>query len=194
MPGDSKGELTVQIRLGATNGTDGNSYTVSNLKIEEVTFQTTQSPETREVTDPITQRGYSTKLEKSRDKVVMRIDRTPTDGREAWKNKLFVVTGTTLKAGQKYRISMNVKSVIPAPFEVCFNNGDEEKGLGAMFGLLATPAGQYVEYVCYPKQDIRLSLQLSLGNCSAPNSIFVSNVKVEKAGAVELVSDTVYNF
>ncbi len=194
MPGDSKGELTVQIRLGATNRTDGNSYTISNLKIEEVTFQTTQFPETREVTDTITQRGYSTKLEKSRDKVVMRIDRTPTDGREAWKNKLFVVTGATLKAGQKYRISMNVKSVIPAPFEVCFNNGDEEKGLGAMFGLLAAPAGQYVEYVCYPKQDIRLSLQLSLGSCSAPNSIFVSNVKVEKAGAVELISDTVYNF
>ena len=30
-------------------------------------------------------------------------------------------------AGEKYRVSMDVKSIIPAPFEVCFNNGGVEK-------------------------------------------------------------------
>ena len=37
-------------------------------------------------------------------------------------------------------------------------------------------------------------LQLSLGNCTAPNTIVLGNVMVEKAGAIELVSDTVYTF
>ena len=194
MPGDSRGELTLQIRLGKTNGTGGNTYTVSNLKIEEVTFRYTQTPETKEAVSVDTQKGYQTKLERKAGTATLKLDKTPSEGREPWKNKLFVVPGTTLRAGQKYRISMDVKSIIPAPFEICFNNGGEEKGLGAIYGLLATPSGYHVEYVTYPKQDTLLELQLSLGNCAAPNSIIVSGVKVERAGAVDMVSDTVYTF
>ncbi len=70
----------------------------------------------------------------------------------------------------------------------------EEKGLGAMFGLLSTPSGQYVEYVTYAKQDTDLVIQLSLGTCAPPNSIILDHVKVEKAGNVDLVSDTIYTF
>ena len=69
-----------------------------------------------------------------------------------------------------------------------------EKGLGAIFGLIATPFGQHVEYVTYAKEDVQLVLQLSLGNCAPPNSVILSNVKVEKAGAIDLVSDTIYTF
>ena len=36
--------------------------------------------------------------------------------------------------------------------------------------------------------------QLSLGNCTTPNTIILSDVKVEKAGGIYLVSDTIYNF
>ena len=97
-------------------------------------------------------------------------------------------------AGEKYRVSMDVKSIIPAPFEVCFNNGSVEKGLGAMFGLLSTPSVQHVEYVTYARQDTQLVIQLSLGNCSAPNSIILSNVSVQKAGRIDLISDTIYTF
>ena len=132
MPGESRGELSVQIRLGKTDGTAGNTYTISNLRVEEVTFQYTQTPETKAVTSLSTQGGYITNLDKSRDRATLRIDRTPSEGREAWKNKLFVETGVTLRAGQKYRVCMNVRSIIPAPFEVCFNNGEEEKGVGAI--------------------------------------------------------------
>ena len=194
MPGDSKGELTLQLRLGKTNSTAGNDVTVSNLKIEEVTFQYSQTPETRETTVLDNQRGYVSTLEKSPSRASVRIEKTPADGREAWKSKLFINTGATLRAGTKYRISMEVKSVIPTPFEVCFNNGAEEKGLGAMYGLISTPQGRYVEYVTYAKQDTQLVLQLSLGNCQAPNTLVVSNVSVEKAGGIELVSDTIYSF
>ena len=194
MPRDSKGELSIQIRLGKTDGTNGNRYTVSNLKLEEVTLRYTQTPETKDVTTLDAQPGYVEHLEKSRDRATVRVEKTPSEGREPWKSKLFVETGVTLKEGEKYRVSFDVKSVIPTPFEACFNNGGEEKGLGAIFGLIATPSGQYVEYVTYPKQDTQLVLQLSLGNCTAPNTIVLGNVMVEKAGAIELVSDTVYTF
>ena len=193
-PGDSKGELVLQLRCGKTDGTDGNTYTVSNVKIEEVTFQYTQTPETKEVTTLDKQNGYIEQLEKTRDRATVRIEKTPAEGKEPWKSKLFVETGVTLKEGQKYRISMVLKSIIPAPFEACFNNGGEEKGLGAIFGLISTPSGKYVEYVTYPKQDTQLVIQLSLGNCSAPNSIMLESVKVEKAGKIDPISDTIYTF
>jgi hypothetical protein len=54
--------------------------------------------------------------------------------------------------------------------------------------------GQYVEYVTYVEADAPLVIQLSLGNCPAPNTIFLSDVKVEKAGKVNLDSDTIYSF
>ncbi len=194
MPGESKGELSLQLRFGQTNGSDGNRYTVSNLRISEVGFRYTESPEIKAVAALDTQPGYSERLEKTRDKLTLRVDKTPKTGMEPWKSKLFIQTGTTLKAGEKYRVSMVVKSIIPAPFEVCFNHGDVEKGLGGMFGLLSSPSGYLVEYVTFPNEDIDLVLQLSLGNCASPNTLMVSNVKVEKAAETFQVSDTIYTF
>ena len=193
-PGASKGELNLQIRLGQTNGTDGNNYTISNVKLEEVTFKTETKPEKKVVTTLWTHETYKSTLEKTPDKATVKVGKIPAEGREPWKTKLFVYTGTKLKEGEKYRVSMIVKSIIPTPFEVCFNNGDEEKGLGAMFGLISKPSGQYVEYVTYAKQDTDLVIQLSLGNCAPPNSIILEKVAVEKAGRIDLVSDTIYTF
>lgn len=190
MPGYSSGELVVQFRPGQTDGTEGNTYMISNLRIDEVTF----APGSVPVVTLDTQPDYTEHLEKTHDRATVVIEKTPAEGREAWKSKLFVDPGVTLRAGQKYRISMNVRSIIPAPFEVCFNNGSVEKGLGAIFGLLSNPSGQYVEYVTTPKKDISLVVQLSLGNCASPNSIILDRFKIEKAGETELVSDTIYTF
>ncbi len=193
-PGDSKGELTIQIRLGKTDGTEGNTYTVSNLKLDEVSFSTTATPETKEVAELFTHTGYTAVLEKAHDRATVRFQKTPSTGMEPWKTKLFVETGVDLKAGQKYRVSMDVKSIIPAPFEVCFNDGAEEKGVGAVFGLISIPSGQRVEYVFYAREDAHLVIQLSLGNCSAPNSVILSDVAVEEAGDLNFLSDTIYTF
>ena len=190
LPGYSSGELVVQFRPGQTDGMEGNRYWISNLRIDEVTF----APGSVPVVTLDTQPDYIEHLEKTHDKATVVIEKTPAEGREAWKSKLFVDPGVTLRAGQKYRISMNVRSIIPAPFEVCFNNGSVEKGLGAIFGLLSNPSGQYVEYVTTPKKDISLVVQLSLGNCASPNSIILNRFNIEKAGETELVSDTIYTF
>ena len=194
MPGSSKGELVLQIRLGKTDGTDGNDYTVSNVKIEEVSFQTKQTPEEKAVTVLWTHETYQSTLTTTPDKATVKVGKIPAEGREPWKTKLFVNTGAKLQEGQKYRVSMIVKSIIPTPFEVCFNNGEEEKGLGAIFGLISKPSGQYVEYVTYAKQDTDLVIQLSLGNCAPPNSVILDSVRVEKAGEIQIVSDTIYSF
>ena len=194
MPGSSRGELVLQLRFGCTDGADGNRYTLSKLRIEEVGFTSTSTPEKKETTTLWTHDSYTAALEKTPERATVRMEKTPAEGMEPWKTKLFVETGVKLRAGQKYRISMDVKSIIPAPFEVCFNNGEVEKGLGAVFNLMATPYGQPVSYTAYVKEDTQLVLQLSLGRCTAPNSIILSGVKVEKAGAIELVSDTVYSF
>ncbi len=194
MPGDSRGELTVQIRLGKTNTTGGNTYTISNLKIDEVTFTTTATPEEKAVTELWTHETYQSTLEKKSDKAIVRIGKIPAEGREPWKTKLFVETGVDLKAGQKYRVAMDVKSIVSTPFEICFNDGDVEKGLGGLFGLVATPTGEFVEYVTYPKQDTHLVIQLSLGNCAPPNRVILGNVRVDQAGETRLVSDTTYTF
>ncbi len=194
MPGDSKGELTMQLRFGKTNGTDGNTYTISGFTVEAVTFENRTIPDIRDVSVLTLQEGYQAELVKTPDKDTVRLVETPVEGREAWKNKLFIHTGATLKADGKYRVSMKVKSIIPAPFEVCYNDLDVEKGLGGIFGLLSRPAGLIVEYTTYLKKDIPLVIQLSLGNCATPNNIIVEDVKVEEAGNINLISDTVYTF
>ena len=194
MPGN-KGEIVLQLRFGETNNMSGNTYTVSNFKIEEVTFVAARTPEIKNVVENDTQDGYSAKLTKTPNRASLQLLHTPgEDQLEAWKNKLFVYSGVVLEPGQKYRISFNVRSIIPTPFEVCFNNRDVEKGLGAIFGLTALPAGHHVEYTIIADQSAQLVIQLSLGNCTAPNTIFLSDVKVEKAGKFNLVSDTIYHF
>ena len=55
----------LQLRCGKTDGTDGNTYTFSNLKIEECAFRYTQTPEVKKVTTLDTQNGYIEKLPRS---------------------------------------------------------------------------------------------------------------------------------
>jgi len=194
MPGDSKGPLTLQLRFGETDGMDGNAYTISNFKLEEVEFVTAYNPEIKDACVNDVQDGYTATLKRTRDRASVQLVSTPEEGREAWKNKLFVYTGVVFEPEQKYRVTFNVSSIIPTPFEICFNKSDEEKGLGGIFGLTALPQGTYIEYTTYAKEDAPLVVQLSLGNCTAPNTIFLNDFKVEKAGKINLASDTIYHF
>ena len=195
MPSGANGELVMQLRFGETDSTSGNTYTISNFKFEEVTFINMLRPEIKEVCELAVQDkdGYAAQLTKAPNLATVDILSTP-EKREAWKNKLFVYTGVVFEPGQKYRISFDVKSIVPTPFEICFNNRDQEKGLGGLFGLTTKTYGEYVEYCTYADKVAQLVVQLSLGNVVAPNTVFLENVKVEKAGTINLVSDTTYSF
>lgn len=193
-PGQPKGELVLQIRLGQTNATSGNSYTISNLKLEEVSFTTTTTPETREVTELWTHNGYRAELKKTAKTAVVNFREVPAEGREPWKTKLFIDTGVTLQKGEKYRISFEAFSNMDTPLEVCYNRDGEEKAVGAIYGLTTTMEPQVVEYVTYAAEDAHLIIQLTLGNATAPTTFNVGHVKVEKAGTTSQVSDTIYTF
>ena len=52
-----------------------------------------------------------------------------------WKSKLFVKTGVELEANTKYKVVADVSSSKQMSFEICLNNGEEEKGFDALYGL-----------------------------------------------------------
>lgn len=192
-PGDSKGELVLQIRVGETDGTDGNVYTVSGVKIEEVTFERKEQEITKATVTTFVHETYGAATEKTANTATMRITRSPQNA-EPWKAKLFIETGVTLQVGQKYRIRFDVRADQETGYEVCFNNGGEEKGLGAMYGLTAYPETRTVEYTVYAIRDTDLVVQLSLGDVAAPNAVTISDLRVEKAGAMTTVSETAFTF
>lgn len=193
-PGDEKGELVLQIRLGKTDGTEGNVYKVSNVKVEEVTFKTTTTPEIVTVTTLWTHEDYSADLTTTEDSASVKIVKVPSDGKEPWKTKLFIDTGVTLKEGEKYRITFEAVGSTDIPFEVCYNRDGEEKGLGAIYGLTATAEAQVVMYTTYVGRDTHLVIQVSLGNASAGNVFTIRNLKVERAGSVKPLTEAVYVF
>lgn len=190
----TKGELTLQVRLGKTNGTDGNTVTVSNIVIEEITYKTVEQEQSNAVSSVWAHDDYGATITATEKSAVVRLEKAPASGREAWKVKTFIDTGVTLKAGQKYRISLDVSAEADAPYEICFNHDGAEKGFGALYNLTATKAAQRIEFTAYAAVDTHLIIQVSLGNCTAPNTITVSNVQVNEAGALQVVSDTEYGF
>ncbi len=189
-----QGELKVQIRLGETDDTSGNSYTIRNVQVEKVTFETLVRTAYREATELWTHEDYAGTLITTGYSASARLTKTPAQGKEAWKTKLFVETGAKLQAGQKYRITFTVVGSNGMPYEICLNNGGEEKGLGGIFGLSGNPGGEPITYVTTPDKDIDLVLQFSLGNAASGNTLTVRNLRVEKAGASSLVSHTTYTF
>ena len=163
------------------------------MKIEEIKYKTESVDLKKQTVTASVQDGYQTSIGKTVENATMRISTTPQNA-EAWKVKLFVNTGAYFKAGNKYRIRFDVSADTETGYEVCFNHGDEEKGLGALYGLSAGPKAQVVTYTVYAMHDIDLVLQLSLGNCAAPNALTIGNVHVEEAGTLIPVSETVYTF
>ncbi|MBQ7465701.1 MAG: hypothetical protein IJS55_04185 [Oscillospiraceae bacterium] len=189
-----QGELSIQIRLGATNGADGNSYTISNIRVEQVNYVTTLVPVIRSVTELWTHEDYAAELTATAGAATVRMTTVPAQGKEAWKTKLFVETGAKLQAGQKYRITFTVVGSNGMPYEICLNHGGEEKGLGGIFGLSGNAGGEPITYVTTPDKDIDLVLQFSLGNAAPGNTLTVRNLRVEKAGASDTVSNVTYTF
>ena len=193
-PDKGSGVLSLQLRVGNTNGTDGNTYTVSNVKVQSVRLEYNKFLENEETASLRTEGGYSATLSRLTQTASVRLFRSPKGHQEAWKTKLFIPTGVKLRTGQKYRVSFEVFSNADAPYELCLNRDGIEKGFGARYGMTATYTPQVVEYIFYASQDGYLELQFSLGNATAPCTFTVSSVRVEKAAGTSKVSDTIYTF
>lgn len=180
--------LELQLCLGRTDTPC--TYSISELKIEEITYNTNYFTYSADVDGPITawaHEDYRVSLSGADDGATLAITSLPAEGREPWKVKYFVDTLVRPKAGESYRVKLDVLSKIEQPFEICYNKGNEEKGYGAVYGLTA-PAGEkktYEKIITIPEDMNYLNnlvLQLSLGNATAENEITVSNLVVEKIG------------
>lgn len=183
--GASKGELTLRILLGLVDQTNGNTFVVSNVTVEEVTLGAVPDKQTGEwfdgtVTNDV-QEGYSVPLTRAKDSATVEIKKTPATGMEAWKHKLFLDTGVKVNEGEAYRVVFDTLAENDMDFEVCYNRGSTEKGFAAIYGLHAA-AGKTktVEKMVFAEGSGKLIVQLSLGNVPAPNKVTVSNLRVER--------------
>lgn len=118
-----------------------------------------------------------------------------SDENGCWQTKLFVKPGFDLEANKKYKISVDVYSQNGHKFEICFNNGDAEKGIGALYGLMVE-AGETKTFEYTVKHESakdNLVLLFQLGELLTPQGtdvITVSNLKIEEVGGDKEESST----
>lgn len=110
-----------------------------------------------------------------------------SDDNGCWQSRLFVKPGFDLAAGKKYKISVDVHSLNGHKFEICFNNGDAEKGIGALYGLeLAANETKTFDFVVkHDSAKDNLVLLFQLGELITPQGtdvVTVSNLKIEEVG------------
>ena len=107
-----------------------------------------------------------------------------SDENNCWQSKLFVKPGFDLEANTKYKISVDVYSQNGHGFEICYNNGDAEKGIGALYGA-RVEAGETKTFDITVSKDSpkdNLILLFQLGTLDQPQGsdvITVSNLKIE---------------
>ncbi len=186
--GSADGPLTIDIELGNFDGAS-NTYTVSNLVLEEVVTQTDAAVDWQRSSggsgvNADTQRGYAADLTRTEDSATLTVNETLAQGAgaEAWKMKLFVNPEIWVPAGQAVRVTFDVEAEADMDFEVCYNRGGVEKGFDAMYGLhLSAGQTKTVEKV-FTAEALggNVIVQLSLGMVQAPNRITVRDLQVER--------------
>ena len=124
-------------------------------------------------------------LTTTEDEATLNITRG-SDENGVWQTKLFVKSGIDLKKDTKYRISVDVEAEKAIDkFEVCYNQGDVEKDVAALYSqsVLANTKKTIEVTVTPDANKDNLVLLFQLGEQNTPkdsNVIKVSNLRVEK--------------
>lgn len=174
------GNLTVSIELGKFSG-GGNSVTVSNVEVEEVDLSIGVVTKLDGAATLDLQPGYKANIDRKKDSATLHIIQSPADGAEAWKVKMFLATGVHAYKDTGYRVTFDVLAEKDMDFEVCYNKNGDEKGFDALYGLHAEGGKTMtVKKTFVAADEGDLNLQFNLGLVPAPNSVTVSNLKVER--------------
>ncbi len=103
-----------------------------------------------------------------------------------WESRIYVKAGMDLKAGKKYKISIDVESQNRYEcMEICYNSGDVEKGVGALYGQ-TIEAGEKKTFsitVSLEENKDNLIILLQAGQLPADvssNTVTVSNLVIEE--------------
>ncbi|MDO5119888.1 MAG: hypothetical protein Q4D48_07350, partial [Coriobacteriales bacterium] len=128
--------------------------------------------------------GYDTVLVRGDNAININYESIPLD-LGVWKSKLYVRTGLVPKQGTHYRVTADVMSdryERNIPFELLLNDGDIEKGYGALYGQELVPGEvKTCEAVITGNGNgDELILQFSLGEARGGSLIIVGNVHVDK--------------
>ncbi len=178
---ETDAELILQLMLG--NSPAGNTLQLTDVHVEELQTHEEQTTITTQHPGPVNfwaHEDYQATISNTQDSASLAITSVPASGREAWKVKLFVETGAKLTAGKRYRVSLDVRAATDLDYEICYNNVEVEKALGARYGLHAGPETQTVTYELSADQDAELILQLNLGNAANATTVTVSGLRVEE--------------
>lgn len=194
-PEKEGGELVLRLLLGKT-GAEGNTLRLSDLAVEEAVGE--EIGESRVIAEELdySEPGAITcwanedsgaSVTSDGSSATLTVTRTPATGAEVWKIKLMVATGLKPEAGKTYRISYDVKASAAGEFEVCYNEGDVEKGYDVQYSQRLSAEKETRSRRIYVPEDREnpgeLILQLSLGKLGKGTRVTVSNVRVEEAVA-----------
>ena len=125
--------------------------------------------------------GYAPIFTRSSDGVSINYVSTAWDA-GVWKSRLYIKTGLIPEAGVRYRITADVSCDQELPFEVLFNNDEEEKGYGALYGqhLDAGETKTCEAVIIGGGGGDDLVLQFSLGEVPEGATVDIRNLRVEK--------------
>ena len=135
---EDAGELILQFQLGLSPA--DNTFTVNSVTVEKWNEETSEITDVPDAYENVTISGLSASeshddgFEQSVSGTGLNITAVPTFDNGVWQSKLFVNTGTAPEVGEKYRVTANVTSDSDVNFEICYNNGDVEKGYEALYG------------------------------------------------------------
>ncbi|MBR3005997.1 MAG: hypothetical protein IKH68_05015, partial [Erysipelotrichaceae bacterium] len=125
--------------------------------------------------------GYTTVLIRRENAVNVNYLSAPMDS-GVWKSRLYIRTGLVPEPGVRYRVTADAMCDEDMPFELLFNNGDEEKGYGALYDQkIEANKVKKIEAVVTGNGNVdELILQASLGEAPDGGKVIFGNVNVEK--------------
>lgn len=133
------------------------------------------------------------------NQAVLNINRG-SDENNLWQTKFVLKSGLDLEANKKYRISVDVKGLYDqTDIEVLFNNGDVEKGIGALYGqtLVAGEVKTFSFTTTLEAAKDNMNIVLQCGKLAIPQgsqTITISNLVVEEVTGDKIVTETKYTF
>lgn len=192
-PQKENGELVLRLLLGKTEA-EGNIFRFSNLAVEEAPENAVG--ENIVLVDKLdysapgairfwTHSDSGAAMTSDEKSATLTVTQAPKKDAEVWKIKLLVATGLIPEAGKTYRIRADLRSTTGGTYEVCFNEGETEKGYDVLYNQRLSTQRQTLDRRIYVTSDKEnpgeLILQLSLGKLSTGSKVTISNIRVEEA-------------
>ena len=190
-PEASRGELTLRLLLG---GGEVNTLRFGGLSVEEAADA--ETGENRVLVDRLDYNAPGTIRFWTNDdcgatvtnddrSATLTVTRVPQSGAEVWKIKLLVATGVMPEAGKTYRFRASLNSTAQQSYEICYNEGDTEKGYDVLYNQTLRSGTQTLDrriYVpTYKENPGELIVQLSLGKLKVGDRVTISDISVEES-------------